>query len=94
LLHRVGCVGHIVHFSASGALNIDALFFILWWARCRFHKNRVRTHDAKLVFLHLVVSAGNEVYSGASRDKMSMHYFSCSGGPGAVSIKAHRDTLR
>jgi hypothetical protein len=32
-LHSVGSVGHVVHFGASRARNIDTLFFILGWDR-------------------------------------------------------------
>jgi hypothetical protein len=28
-LHPIGSVGHVVHFGASGAQNIDAVFFML-----------------------------------------------------------------
>jgi hypothetical protein len=46
--------------------NIDALFFMLEWARCSFHKKCNGTRYTKLVFLHLVGSVGNVGHSGAS----------------------------
>jgi hypothetical protein len=42
---------------------------------------------AEPVFLHAVGSAGHVVHSGASERGLLRHYFSCSGGPSAVSIK-------
>jgi hypothetical protein len=46
-----------------------------------------RTRYARLVFLNLMGYAGHIMYSGASGRDMSTNYFSCSGGPGVVSIK-------
>jgi hypothetical protein len=54
VFHPLGSAGHVVHSSAFGAQNINALFFMLWWARGGFHKKRAGTRYAKLLFLHLV----------------------------------------
>jgi hypothetical protein len=66
VLDPVGSVGHVVHCGASGAQNVDALFFLLGWDRYRFQKKRVETRYSKLVFLHLVGYAGHVVHSSAS----------------------------
>jgi hypothetical protein len=58
--------GHIVHFSASEACNIDALFFKLKWPCCGFHEKGAGTYYVELVFLHPMGSMGHVVYSGAS----------------------------
>jgi hypothetical protein len=87
-LHPVGYAGHIMNSSVSQAREVDAAFFLLMWALCDFHKKHAGTNYAQLVFLHPVGFVGHVVYSGASGHKMSMHYFTCSGGLDAVSIRS------
>jgi hypothetical protein len=65
-LHPVGSAVHVVHFGASGARNIDALFFMLGWDRYGFHIKRAGARYAKLLFLHSVGSMGHVMHSGAS----------------------------
>jgi hypothetical protein len=44
---------------------MDAVFFMLSWARYGFYKKRVRICYVNLVFLHLVGSADHIIHSGA-----------------------------
>jgi hypothetical protein len=81
-------MGHIVHSSASRLTNIDVLFFLFGCTRHIFHKKHVGMCYAEHLLLPSVGFVGHIVHFGASIRKMSMHYFTCSGGPGEVSIKS------
>jgi hypothetical protein len=87
-LHPVGCVCHTVHCGVSRARNVDTLFFLLCWDWYGFHKKASGQLMPNLcrcirwyswVTWCILVPPGRE---------MSTHYFSCSGGNGAVFIKS------
>jgi hypothetical protein len=63
----MGSAGHVVHFGASGARNVGALFFLLRWDRYKFHENHVGTRYAECVFLRPMGSVGHVVHFVASR---------------------------
>jgi hypothetical protein len=70
-----------VHSGASGAQNVDVLFFMLGWAPCGSHKKHIGTSYAELVFLHLMGFAGSRCVLMRSGREYSTHYFSCSCAP-------------
>jgi hypothetical protein len=61
---------------------------MLGWGQCGFHKKCAGTCYIELISLYPVGSVDHVVHSGMSGRKMWTHYFSCSGGPGAVSRKS------
>jgi hypothetical protein len=95
----VGFAGHIVHSSASGPWNIDALFFMLGWDQYGFHKKRTGTRYAELVFFHPVRSTGHVVHSSASGAwNVDAQFFMLVGGGGGrrpvwIPQSVHWETL-
>jgi hypothetical protein len=65
-LHPFGYEGQVVHSGASGARNVDGLFFMLGWDRYGYDKKRASTYYVEIVFLHLVGSPGHVLHFGAS----------------------------
>jgi hypothetical protein len=62
----MGPASHVAHSRASRTHNLDALFFLLGWARCGFYKKHVETRYAELLFLYPVGSVGHVVHFGAT----------------------------
>jgi hypothetical protein len=58
-------MGHVVHSGASVARNVDALSFVLGWARGGTVSIRSAPGHVTM-FLHMVGSVGQKVHSGGS----------------------------
>jgi hypothetical protein len=69
-LPPVGSAGHIVHSSASGARNVDTLFFMLGWDQYGFDNKCIGTHYAELLFSHSVGSVGHVLHFSASDSEL------------------------
>jgi hypothetical protein len=76
-LHPARYANHVVHSTVSGTQNINALFFMLGWAWCGFHKKRAGTRYTEFVFLYPVRSIDHIVHSGVSGHETLTYYYSC-----------------
>jgi hypothetical protein len=61
---------------------------MLGWVQCGFYKKCTGTRYAALVFLHMMDLRVTWCIPVHPDRETSTHYFSCSVGPGAVSIKS------
>jgi hypothetical protein len=87
-LHPVVFVSHVVYFSAPLVQNVTALIFILGWARCSYHKKRIRIRYVELVFSSGGIYGSRSAFRLCLECETSTHYFSFLGGPSVASIKS------
>jgi hypothetical protein len=66
LLHLMGSAGHVVHSSAFGPQNIDALFFMFGWTSTDSTKSASEHVTLNFCFLNLVGSVSHVEHSGGS----------------------------
>ncbi len=62
--------------------------FHAWVGLCGFNKKCAEKRYVEHEFLHTVGSTSHVLAPVRPGSEMSTHYFSCSAGPGAVSIKS------
>jgi hypothetical protein len=83
-----GMCGSCSAFQSVQDVKHRHTIFMLGWAWCGFHKKCIGTPYVEHVILHPVRTARHVVHCSGSGRKTSTHYFSRSGGPGAVFIKS------
>jgi hypothetical protein len=89
-LHLVKSLGHVVHSGVPTPQNIDALFFMLRWARCDFHKKRVKSRYAELVFFASgAISGSCSGFWGVGAMKHQRTIFHSQVGPMQIPQKAN-----
>jgi hypothetical protein len=81
-------VGNVVHSVASGAQNINALFFMLGWDWYGFHKNAPGHVTPNLCFCIWWDVYVMQCIPVRPSHEMLTHNFSCSGGTGTDSTKS------
>jgi hypothetical protein len=92
-LHPMGSMDHIVHSSAPGPQNVNALLFKRGWDWYEFNKMRTGTCYTELVFLNPVGYTVHIVHSDASREGNVKALFFILGWAQCGFHKKHARTL-
>jgi hypothetical protein len=93
-LHLEGYAGPVVRYGPCMTLNIDALFFIPWWAVADPIKSVLKYVMSNMCFCIRCDLLIMYCIWVRPRCESSMHYFGCSGGPGADATRSAPDMLR
>jgi hypothetical protein len=93
-LHPVGSAGHVVYSSASGARNVNTIFFMLRWDWYGFHKKLLETRTMNFVFAFGGIYVSRCAFQCAWATKRQCTICHARVGPEPSPQEAHWDTIQ